>query len=737
MNPAEKDKSERSEAARLYEMSSEKNRNLLLFYLVVIAYILAIVLSTTDLDLLLPESSITPPVFSVGVPIFFFYALSPPLVLIFHFNLLHNTTEHLNKIKRWKGNRKTIPSYRLHPYIVDFAYLSPPQGMWGKILVSLTNFLLYFLAPACLLCIQLGFSDYQSLGYSSWHFIWLLADSWLLILFFVVEHKLGDQDNKNASLLKKYRGRFFMITLIFVVGLANLSIVWMLQSEQNIDRLQRASAELTCIIDRFENKEKFTKCVDKNIRQSARSSWIIPKITISSGTRIQKQSLEELQLIAAQTGTDETTAWEMHGENYDLSNRRLVFSDLSGSNMQKIVLEKAYLQGANMAGAQMQGANMEDTRMQGANMRGAQMQGANMKDTRMQGANMRWAQMQGASMRGAQMQDADMQDAQMQGADMKDAQMQGADMLWAQMQGADMRGAQMQDADMRWAQMQDANMWKAQMQGADIRWAQMQGADMEDARMQGADMWSAQMQGADMWSAQMQGADMWKAQMQGADMTDAQMQGADMSRAQMQGADMTDAQMQGADMTDAQMQGANMRGANLRGSFCDEEKYDSFFDRSNIRIEDEENYNSFFDRINARIEKEGLEGCNAIEDGQFGLLTQDTADSIIGSLRENPNIPKEIIDDIEKSINTRVGKVADMTEVETEVLNLKEEEEEACEIIANWQEDVKNTPKVKDAFADWLDTEAGKNSELQKCATASQVRTPPQSSEKIDGVKAE
>ena len=703
MNPAEKDKSERSEATRLYEMSSEKNRNLLLFYLVVIAYILIIVLSTTDLNLLLPERAITLPVFSVGIPLLYFYALSPPLVLILHFNLIHNTIEHLKKIERWKGNRKTIPSYRLHPYIFDFAYLSPP-GWWGMLLVLSRNLLFFFLAPVCLLCIQLRFSDFQSFWSSLWHFICLFADLCLLIFFFIIEHKLKNKGSKKqdregvkafwglffvellfvgfiflvlfleeilvtwfliavllitwffipwfliadfpkdiVELPKEKRQSFSAIFFIFAFGLANLSIVGMFHCKKTIAWLEKPS-EL--------------------ILPGFIQSRIIPKITIPPRTRIQKQSIEELQLIAAQTGTDGATVWEIHGENYDLSNRRLVFSDLSGSNMQKIVLEKAYLQGTNMAGAQMQGARM----------RGAQMQGADMQQ----------AQMQGADMRGAQMQDANMQSAQMQGADMQQAQMQGADMWSAQMQGAD--------------------MWSAQMQGADMRSAQMQGADMTDAQMQGANMTEAQMQGANMQRAQMQGANMRRAQMQGANMRSAQMQGANMRRAQMQGADMTDAQMQGASMRGAQMQGANMRKANLRGSFCDEEKY-----------------NSFFDRINARIGKKVLEECDVVGEGQFGALTQDTANrNIIRDLRKKSDIPEKIISDVHERINKRDGKVADMAEVKTKALDLKE----ACEIIANWQKDVENAPKVKDTFADWLDTEAGQNSELQKCPTASKVRTP-------------
>ena len=756
MNATEKDKSNQSEAARLYERSSEKNRNLFLFYLVVIAYILIIVASTTDLDLLLPENFITLPVLSAGIPLTYFYVLSSPLVLMLHFNFLHNTTEHQKKIKQWE-NGKSMPSHRMQMYIFDFAYRSPP-GIWGNILVRSTNFLFYFLAPACLFCIQWRFSDYQNLWFSFLHLICLWADLYLLILFFNQTHnssedrnlsskKQDSSDSKGVAafliffksigkllkasvitlikdigkLCKEDGKRLSVIILFFFVSFANFWIVGMLQFERSITWLEKPH-EFTRSIAmpiKLTTLSNFTIPIGKLL-----NNFIAPKITIPPGTRIQKQSLEELKFMAIQSDTNETDAWKNHGENYDLRGRRLVFADLSNSDMQKIVLIGAHLQGSNMSmvqmqdakmrGAQLQGANMWKAQLQGADMWGAQLQGANMGRAQLQDADMWEAQLLGANMRDSQLQGADMRRAdmfraQLQGANMWKAQLQGAYMLRAQLQGAYMLRAQLQGAYMFRAQLQGAYMFRAQLQDADMFRAQLQGADMSRAQLQGADMFRAQLQGADMSRAQLQGADMSGAQLQGADMSRAQLQGADMSRAQLQGADMREAQLQGADMSSAQLQGANIREAkfsgtyiekaNLRGSFCKEETYDSFFDR-----------------INARIGGGGLEGCDAI-DSQFGPLTQDTADSIIESLRSNGNVFEETTDKIEKNIYEKVGEMPSMVEVEKRVLDL----EEVCEIIKNWQEGVKNTPKLKDIYVSWRDTEANQKSRLLGCPTASKI----------------
>ena len=642
-----------SEAARLYEMSSKKNRNLLLFYLVAIVYILIIVASTTDLDLLLPESSITLPVLSVDIALLFFYVFSSPLVLILHFNLLHNTIEHQKKIQQWEKQEsinilhstieyfaavafammtggsinllrstmeyqkkikqwkkeKFISSHLMHPYIFDFAYLSPP-GRWGNILICLTSFLLYFLAPICLFCIQWWFSDYQSFWYSSWHFICLWADLYLLVLFFNQTHSSSrkKQDSSGSKgmegllsffkssgkLRKKYDKKFLMIILIFFISFFYFGIVGMLQFERTITWLEKL--------------HEFT-----------------PRITISPGTRIQKQSLEKHKFIEIQVGTNETNAWENHGGNYDLSGRRLVFSDLSGNYMQKIVLKGAHLQGS------------------------------------------------------------DMRMVQLQGADMRSAQLRGADMWRAQLQGADMRGAQLQGADMRDAQLQGADMQEVQLQGAYMRRVQLQGASMQMAQLQGADMLAAQLQGAYMHGAQLQGADI----------RSAQLQGADMQRIQLQGAYMRRAQLQGANIREAKFSGTDMQKANLRGSFCKGKRY-----------------YGFFDRINARIGKRGLKGCNMMDNSQFGALDEDTADSIIENLRSNGNVSEGITDEVEKNINNRIGEAASIIKIKKGVLKLKE----VCKPIAGWSENLEYTPGLKKVFADWLNTKAGKKSRLKKCS---------------------
>ncbi|MEJ2673151.1 MAG: pentapeptide repeat-containing protein, partial [Deltaproteobacteria bacterium] len=67
--------------------ASERVAGLHLAFMAVCAYVLAIVFSTTDLDLLL-DKAVRLPVVNVDVPLVGFYAVAPFIVVLVHFNLL-------------------------------------------------------------------------------------------------------------------------------------------------------------------------------------------------------------------------------------------------------------------------------------------------------------------------------------------------------------------------------------------------------------------------------------------------------------------------------------------------------------------------------------------------------------------------------------------------------------------------------------------------------------------------
>ena len=87
---------------QVFDTSSEKNRNVLLGFLAAQLYVLVIVGGTSDMHLLLSSTAFNLPVVNIGIPIVGFYIFAPLLLVVFHFNLLFNLSEHVDLLKKWQ-----------------------------------------------------------------------------------------------------------------------------------------------------------------------------------------------------------------------------------------------------------------------------------------------------------------------------------------------------------------------------------------------------------------------------------------------------------------------------------------------------------------------------------------------------------------------------------------------------------------------------------------------------------
>ena len=664
MNALKEDNGSQNERGLLHEISTGGNFSSFIIYCLFTIYIFIIaVYSTTDLDLLKAESVVVLPILNnPKIPLTHFYWFISPLVVIFHFYLLHRREGYENKIKQWKKDGKQCPS--------NFFGIPPEPRIQGMLLIFFANVAFFFLGPFCLLYIQWRFSNYQSLGISSVHFLCLVVV--VVALFYNREFKFSV---KKTTLI-----------LILLCGTLNYSIVGMLYFEKTRDILLETKASTLWLIPKLK--------LEADLKLEANLKLI--------GRRLMFADMEKAQLQGA-----EMKGAQLQGANMEKAQLRgadMEEAQLQGANMKEAqlwgaIMKKARLPAANMEKAQLWGADMEEAQLQRANMKEAQLWGAIMKKARLQRANMKEAQLWGAIMKKARLPAANMEKAQLWGADMEGAWLQGAIMEKAQL-GAIMEEAQldaiMKEAQLWVANMKEAQLWvaimkKARLQGANMKEARLQGANMKEARLQGANLQGANMEKAQLWGADMEGAwlqganmekaqlwfanmkearlqsaNMKEAQLWGADMEKAQLQGADMEKAQLRVANMKEAQLQGADMEKAGLKDADMEGADLRGAYIKEAE----FDEANIK---ETVFNgsfcapeisgSFFDRVNGRIKKPGLVGCK-----------------YKGNKRWKRKLPPK----------------------------------DACMIIKNWKEGVKGVPRLNDAFTNWLNM-ADINLELKKC----------------------
>ncbi len=114
---------------------------------------------------------------------------------------------------------------------------------------------------------------------------------------------------------------------------------------------------------------------------------------------------------------------------------------------EKILLERANLQGAKLLGANLQGVHLPFANLQGAVLTVANLQGANLFGANLEGANLRRANLQGAQLRAANLRGAHLREANLQGGDLGHANLQGADLRRANLQGAKLSGSDLNGAD--------------------------------------------------------------------------------------------------------------------------------------------------------------------------------------------------------------------------------------------------------------------------------------------------
>ena len=124
------------------------------------------------------------------------------------------------------------------------------------------------------------------------------------------------------------------------------------------------------------------------------------------------------------------------GLDINLQESWLKGSDFSQACLEKAVLVRVQLHGADLTDARLHGADLTDARLHGATLTGAQLHGASLVG----------AQLHGASLGGAQLHGADLAGAQLHGASLVGAQLHGASLMGARLPGAILVGAQLHEA---------------------------------------------------------------------------------------------------------------------------------------------------------------------------------------------------------------------------------------------------------------------------------------------------
>lgn len=430
--------------------SSEKNRNFFIAWVLFALFVLVVTASTTDLQLLLPDSGVSLPALGVQLPLFSFFLATPLLVLAVHFNLLQNLETHAFKLHRWRlAWGSNPPREELPAFIFDLAALE--RGSAFESLVRFgSGFLCYWLGPYVLAVILIRFSDYQNPWFTSWHFVVLATD--VAITVHAIRHLPRFHSLTARQNLFFQTSRALLILTILGPVVLTVLLVWGLTANW-----QAAHA--------FMQDYRYGSA---NLRFAI--ELLLPRITVPSSTQLTPLPAN-LELRAKMSGKEPADWWLAAGQGVSLSNRNLLYASLTGINLDK----------ADLTGARLDFGALDRAQLEGANLRHASLLNVDFDNANLRSANFQFANLSRASL---------------VEADLMKARFDSANLTLAQLKSATATGAYFREATLT-----EANLVEASLQGADFSEANLTGANFYRARLEGANLQAAVLSKANLSSA--------------------------------------------------------------------------------------------------------------------------------------------------------------------------------------------------------------------------------------------
>lgn len=215
------------------------------------------------------------------------------------------------------------------------------------------------------------------------------------------------------------------------------------QQEQALQSYIRQMSELLL-------KEKLRTTNRKEVRDVARTLTIsVMRVLDEDRKNLVLQFLRETKLV-----TDKNSI--LNGAEMGHMNLQgLVFEDvyLQGAHLEEADFLQSYMVRANLKGAFLGDSNLQDTFLDEADIRGAGLSGANLYHASLIGTNLQDAKLLFAFLLQANLQDANIKRANLHNAHLKDAKMERANLESSNLQNANLEGANLESAN-----LQDANL---------------------------------------------------------------------------------------------------------------------------------------------------------------------------------------------------------------------------------------------------------------------------------------
>lgn len=198
-------------------------------------------------------------------------------------------------------------------------------------------------------------------------------------------------------------------------------------------------------------------------------------------------SQEQYELLKRCSENKDISEWNKWRAENPHENILLEGAFLPGAELRAADLKYAHLEGAILIGANLEGANLFDAYLEGINLGRAHLVGANLKHAYLLRADLFEAHLEGADLLGAYLEEAILLGAHLEGTDLFNNNMEGVKLGRAHLEGANLKHARLQDADLFEAHLEDANLKHAHLEGAILIGANLEGADLSLTYLMDAD----------------------------------------------------------------------------------------------------------------------------------------------------------------------------------------------------------------------------------------------------------
>lgn len=448
-----------AELKRALDTSAATNRNLFIAFNLLLVAALLMCLGLGDEQLLLGSQAIRLPVVGVDLSVWAFAFMMPLLLMVVHFDLMHNLHEHQRKLQTWvvvweekhprsnvgkDGEPEPVMSDEIYPFLYDFAWLHAHGKGPANINPTLRPALcwaLYCWAPYTVLVVFLiRFADLQSYAVTAWHLLLIVLD---VIWVFWYWQSFAHSQSKFwlwRWLRTVVSGRMLLVGLSTLAGSWTLVMSCLIHFYLDVDNSEVGKNDThhyKKIIDDMVTAEKYFQ-VYLNIS-------LVPRLVVPNyRLKLDRDQFHVDKLVLVKNRDSEV--WGNAAPLLNLSGRRFGFADFQNALMPRVNFERANLKGAKMDHANFMGANFTEAKLQDADLSNAHLQGTNFRRAGLQQTNLKIASLQGVILQEAILDKTDFQLADLHAADFRGATLLETNFRGAFLQGGILRNIAIENA---------------------------------------------------------------------------------------------------------------------------------------------------------------------------------------------------------------------------------------------------------------------------------------------------